>query len=797
MSDPALQQNEFDGTVSPEDQKEILIEIDRVANENRLRVTDDLFVFTAQKNGAIFPILVNVVGIALLGGGIMLMAWLFRAQEQSLQDTGRVVATTESRLIEEIRREAEAQLAAKEAEISQIEQQLATINNERNTLLSNMQTQIATRETELREEFNQELEAERARLRALNLSEAEIAQRLSDFEETRRQEYENRLEQFRREQLAEQQRLENDLNNLEQQFSRTLAQASQEREALARESEQRLQAVQQEFQQQMAASQRQLGEAEAQLQALNEQRRRETLVRGQISGLYRATSDALGRNDFEAARARLRDLRTLLNEESTLRIEALREQRPVELFLVSSLEQYISLQERFGNPETLQRLNDAALIQRVSELTTQASAAAQAGDANRANQLYSQAMRVIPSVAEGYDYFEQQRSTADVAQTQAINDAASAVIDQARALSSAGNHTQAIEQFSVVLSTYPTSRFRQTAISGIQSSVNTVVNNFTASAATMQSEADALSENIAVLTAERDQLLETRATLTTERDTARQRITALEGDLTQARTQITQLQGELAAARGQTSTAGTRAEQLQQDLERAREREAALQQTLTTRNSELSATETRLSDTLNQLARAQGDLAQSRTALAQSQAQLVQTQTELNQVRTALAQSQTDLSSAQQAAAAGSQVRVYTPELENEMNRLRQFSERVATAQSAFESYRNTTGGASRIAQANPAQAVAARSQLSTFLNAPTVSEIFPRLEDEISAFERVYESSGRQNALVDMADVIVDLSLLDTPQQRITAVRRLQSSATDSALREFLTELETLLQMD
>ena len=117
--------------VSAEDRSAILKEIEKVANDNRIVVSVDRLDFTARRNGAIFPILVNVVGLLILTGGVLGLAHLFRAGEARLRQSAEVVVTAESRLIEAIRRETEEQIAAREAEIASIQEQLDSIGSQR------------------------------------------------------------------------------------------------------------------------------------------------------------------------------------------------------------------------------------------------------------------------------------------------------------------------------------------------------------------------------------------------------------------------------------------------------------------------------------------------------------------------------------------------------------------------------------------------------------------------------------------------------------------------------------------
>ncbi|MFW5812532.1 MAG: hypothetical protein ACOCWS_06050, partial [Alkalispirochaetaceae bacterium] len=182
MSDPVDFPGGATAGISEADQREIKAEIERVVSENRIKVSPDLLSYTAQRNGALFPLLINLAGVLLLAGGVGGLFFLFQSDEETIRSAEQSVAVTESRLIQEIRRETEARLGEKEAEIEQIVARLESIDQERLALAQDMEGQISRRIDELERQFEAELESERRRLEALNLSEAEVEARLAEFE---------------------------------------------------------------------------------------------------------------------------------------------------------------------------------------------------------------------------------------------------------------------------------------------------------------------------------------------------------------------------------------------------------------------------------------------------------------------------------------------------------------------------------------------------------------------------------------------------------------------------------------
>lgn len=730
MGDFSFEEQDQVKGISEEDQQEILLEIERVAGENRIDASDDLFEFTALRNGWLFPALVNVIGLVLLIGGVGALTWFFRAGEEELLEAGRVVVTAESRLIEEIRRETEQQLAAKDGEINDIQAELQRISAERAALAGDLETRVAQRETELREQLEQELEEERRRLRALNLSEEEVEARMASFAEVKEREFSQRMDQFRRQAEAEQDRIAQELNRREAEFSRSLTLANREREQLVRESAQRLSEVQREFEAQLAAGQAELDAAQSELARLAAQQERELLLRGQIRGLYQTATGALRQGNHELARARLQDLRSLLNDESVLRIPALREQRPVELILIDSLERLITLDEQFGDPDTARRLSEAQQVARVQELVDQASEATVAGDIGRAVSFYRQALEVIPAVSESFQFVSDASAEESVQELARLNEEAAVLVSSANSALAAGRYERAAEQFGRVLSDYSRTRHRNEALQGLQRTLD----------ALQQSSAERLSE------------LETdRIILTEELDTTRGELAATQAEAEALSREIESTRLQLATIE-QQPTLPADEQALREDLETAEQQLAVARERVEQLEATVDRREAALLDAEAELLRALNDLA--------------------------LAQARTGTS--------------LDPALVAEMDRLRALEEEVIAAQQHWERYRRETATL-LTTDTDMVGILDARVALERFLSNATVRRLFPDMSDEIERYDQAYIASGRENALLDAADLLVEVSLSGTTDERIRLVRQARSGAAPAYL-DFLNELEGLL---
>ncbi|TVR70731.1 MAG: hypothetical protein EA427_05370 [Spirochaetaceae bacterium] len=741
MGDPAFNEDGQVEGISEEDQREIMLEIEKVAGENRIALSEGLFDFKARKNGALFPLLVNLVGVALLVGGIASLLWLFRTGEQEMLEGGRAVVTAESRLIEEIRRETEAQLAEKDGEIASIQSLLQEIDAERRALVGNLQEQLAQREAELRRELDVELEAERQRLRALNLSEEEIEMRLASFAEVKEREFSQRLDQFARQAQAEQERLAQELNEREAEFNRSLTQASQEREELMRESAERLSALQAEFEAELAAGQAELDEAQAALSRLSREQEREGLLRGQIRGLYQTATVALQQGNHDLARARMRDLRNLLNEESTLRVPGIREQRPVDLLLIDSLESLIRFDQQFGTEEAERRLSQGTLVARVQDLVDRASTAAQEGQTDEAVSLYRQALEVIPAVSESYGFLGDADDQTTAVELTRINEEAAQLLQQADAARVAGNYQVAMTGYSDLLRDYSRSRYRLDAVTGMQETLSTIQTRNLA----LQ---DSLTDTIAELEADRE-------TLRQELEETEENLAAARQEVNQRQERITQLQASVSTLQAQAPLAAANISTLQTDLTRSQE----------------------------QLTASQNRVRQLEQRVAERDAALEEKEEELLTVLNDLANAQARIGS------------VISPEVQAELDRLSRIEDELRRVRSEWERYRQESGVAGASLEAlDSLELLEARMSLVRFLQETTMADYFPRMSDEIELFDSAFIASGRENALLDAADLLLDLSFAESTSERLALIRSARSGA-EPAFQEFLSELESVIR--
>jgi hypothetical protein len=204
-SSPANDEFVFDESsgISKEDQKDILSQIEKVATESKIQVHPDVFQIKAIKRGVLFPIVINLSAALALAAGIVTLYLLFQRGEEQLLESARGITTAEGKLLEELKRESEEKLKKKNTEIADIQSRLTLLDRERQDLQVNMEAKISSREAELRQTLEEELEAEKQKLREQGLSQEDIDAQLEDLESRKQAVFDRQLQAFREEAEAE------------------------------------------------------------------------------------------------------------------------------------------------------------------------------------------------------------------------------------------------------------------------------------------------------------------------------------------------------------------------------------------------------------------------------------------------------------------------------------------------------------------------------------------------------------------------------------------------------------------
>jgi hypothetical protein len=275
-----------DSDISAEDQQEVLATIERVSQENRITVSDEVFRYRPARKGYVLPLLVNIAAVLALVMGISASSFIGRLDDRRLSEGTGVLRSAEGRVIQELRRELEDRLAAKDREISEVQRRLESIRGERDQLVSTMDEKISLKERELRAALEAELAAERARLQSAGETQERIGALLLKMEQARTAENQEQLASYRRQLEAERLALESDLGKLQGEFEGRLTELNRERVTLVADYSQKEQGLRQELEQQKVQLSSQERESREQLELLKAKEEKEDFMESQILGFY-------------------------------------------------------------------------------------------------------------------------------------------------------------------------------------------------------------------------------------------------------------------------------------------------------------------------------------------------------------------------------------------------------------------------------------------------------------------------------------------------------------------------------
>jgi len=405
--------------VSEKDRREILETIDKVVAENRLTVSPALFALKPKKNGLLFPLVINLAALAAVAVGFFAANLYFSRQQSSISNQAGTFFSAEGKLLEAVRKQSAAELAAKDRQIQSIQGQLGKLDQEAAGLRKNMDATIAAKEQDLRAHMNAELDAEKARLQKLGISQEDINRRLQAYQGEISQQYDRQLSTFQRQAETQLAVREKQIQVERERQQQILAQANQEKQNLevaaqAREAQMRsqfeaqqahLQSQNQQLQTKASAAQALASQAQAKLQALSAQSQNEQLIDDQIAGSYNSILADIKDNKLEQAQTDMVSLRALLENPKIDSLPDIAKRRPIDLALIATLQNLIKeksqvvTQTQGLDPATAQAANELLASQ---ALVAKADAAQASGDAKAAEALYTQALTQIPAFNKAF-----------------------------------------------------------------------------------------------------------------------------------------------------------------------------------------------------------------------------------------------------------------------------------------------------------------------------------------------------------------------------------------------------------
>ncbi len=392
-----------ESTISDEDRADILKEIDKVVDENKIPVSSELFELKPAKKGIFLPFFINIVAVAVIVGGFFLASWYFEQQKETLSTEGQSFLSAEGRLIAELKKEAESKLQEKDSEIGQIQSQLARIEQERTDLEQSMAQQIQAREEELRKSLDKQLALEKSRLQALGSSEADINRQLAELEQRVTAEQSAELEAFRSQAEEALKEKDAELSRNKALTEQILQEAQTERVALEEKSKAREEELVAQYEEEKSALAEQASEAETQLEQIAASQAREKLVADQITGTYSLIEQKIAAGNFAEVRTDLEQLKTLLYQPNIDALSNIAARRESDLFIIGALEELVETRAAVEETKTTDSiLQTANLLETARGAVLRADEAYAAGQNDEAKRLYLDALKLVPSFGRAY-----------------------------------------------------------------------------------------------------------------------------------------------------------------------------------------------------------------------------------------------------------------------------------------------------------------------------------------------------------------------------------------------------------
>ncbi|MDR3161586.1 MAG: hypothetical protein LBU28_08245 [Spirochaetaceae bacterium] len=299
---------------SEEEQRSILAGIEAITAKTAPQ--EEVREVRARKRGGGFPLAVNCAALILLAGGVLGLSYLFRMDESVIRQGSSRLGLTERRLIQEIRQENEKRISEKEREITDMMTKLSGLDLELQDLQALMEERINLREEELRRQLEEELEGERNRLLAQNLSDAAIAEQMRIFDEQRIARMNGELASYREELEAERKTAETNLQGLQLEYRNSLAALQSERAQILEASRSREAELRAQLEERAGELNVRYEQNQEELRRLSDEQEQAVLFDRQMAGFYTAVRNAIEEGAPDKAAATLAQMGDFLETPS-------------------------------------------------------------------------------------------------------------------------------------------------------------------------------------------------------------------------------------------------------------------------------------------------------------------------------------------------------------------------------------------------------------------------------------------------------------------------------------------------
>ena len=468
--------------VTPEEGVDLLAQIEQSVAKSRTPVTPETFSYTPQRSGLFFPVVLNIAALALIAIAVLFFSLFFNRQERTLTGGSGTVLTGERTLVSALTREAEDKLRTKDQEIGTIQGSLDQTRERLTALRAEADSQVLKKEQELRASFDEQLAAEKARLQGLGASTASIESQLAVLRDQLQKTYDSKLSEFRNRLNADTAQKEAALTAQLTGSQTTLAQAQSEKAQLQAQLDAATKTA--------ASAQGEQQRLAAQVASLAARGQREQLVLDQITASYAAAGAAMNASRFDDALGVLGSLALYLDQAAVASLPAVQRRKPVDLFLIDSLEKLVVSRKAGAQPAPSGGTSGAAVpsappalsprqTQALADAIAAGDALFAAGDFSGAMEKYGAGLALLNDVP-GMERLSARMAEAGFRQgladlTARQDKAARPTLDKADALARRASYPEAIAAYAMVIRSWPSSSLVTRSLSGIDKSLTALL----------------------------------------------------------------------------------------------------------------------------------------------------------------------------------------------------------------------------------------------------------------------------------------------------------------------------------
>jgi DNA repair exonuclease SbcCD ATPase subunit len=822
--------------ISKEDQQDILTQIEKIATESRMQVSPEVFHIKPLKKGVLFPIIINLAAVLVLAVGIFTLYLLFRRGEEIILEEKVLITSTEGKLLEELKRESDNKLREKNSEIEDIQNRLSAIDKERQDLQANMDSKIQERESALRKTLEDALAAEKQRLKDQGLSEEDINAKIADLENKKQQEFDENLEAFKKETEAERLKAENNLKIMQDEYSQSLNRINTEKDSIQKESLAREAELKSRIEEKEKALESEKTKAEAHLALLEEQALKTELVDTQLIGFYNTVKGNIKNENFEDALENLSSLRSYLDEESVISLPGIANRREVEFFVIDSLNKLIKSEMKKEEIDTSSLIEAANQITAVKDKVKEADKQLALGETVKAENLYQEALSMIPEVEKSYLYFTGRKQVSEDKRRDLLDD----YLSRTEASFNKKDYAGTVENFTRALGYLPRepddiqALVDKVRLSGIALDNQRLLREDSLKAATPLKEADTLLNE-----KKYDDAILRYADIIATYPRSNQVAAALNGIKKAAAEGAGQAEEEILRLETALQEKSKEAEGLGRELVSSQEERVKLSdmtvpelkdritgleganEELAVKNEELEGLKellnNRISDINERLDRAKNTVTDNQATITRVRSQITNLNTRIKELqserdnltveRDNLTLERDDLANRLAEAIKPGTVRARDKEaidllnakIEDREKKIAELEEEMKSIQwkvdEKIQAYSNYAREEDYLLRKDESLGLLeSKVHLNAFLE--SLNFVFPDLYDRIAAYDMAYEKAGRLTAIDEIRNILLDLSLDRTPAEKLRFVdEEIINYRDDPDMLDILTELRTLIE--